>query len=102
RSLHRPDVHSFPHDARPISSEVRRCLTSELMEISGRYPFDPDGRHPLEVIIFLRSDLAEPLYPARSEFIYGEWLRHEYEAGEGRSEEHTSELQSREKLVCRL
>lgn len=67
----------------PMTSEVRRYLTSELMEISGRYPFDPDGRHPLEVIVFLCSDLAEPLYPARSEFIYGEWLRREYEADEG-------------------
>lgn len=65
-----------------MTSEDRRCLTCELMEISGRYPSDLDGRHPLEVIVFLRSDLAEPLYPARSEFIYGEWLRHEYEAGE--------------------
>ena len=79
----RSDVDLLVVIDQPMTSEVRRCLTSELMEISGRYPFDPDGRHPLEVIIFLRSDLAEPLYPARSEFIYGEWLRHEYEAGEG-------------------
>lgn len=66
---------------KPMTPETRRCLTSELMEISGRYPSDPDGRHPLEVIVFLRSTLAEPLYPARCEFIYGEWLRHEFEAG---------------------
>ena len=66
----------------PMTSKVRRCLASELMEISGRYPFNPEGRRPLEVIVFLRSALTEPIYPARSEFIYGEWLRHEYEAGE--------------------
>lgn len=30
----------------------------------------------------MRSDLTEPRYPARCEFIYGEWLRHEYEASE--------------------
>ncbi|HRQ06078.1 MAG TPA: aminoglycoside adenylyltransferase family protein [Nitrosomonas halophila] len=78
----RSDVDFLVVIDQPMTSEDRRCLTCELMEISGRYPFDPDGRHPLEVIVFLRSDLAEPLYPARSEFIYGEWLRHEYEAGE--------------------
>lgn len=77
----RSDVDLLVVIDQPMTSEDRRCLTGELMEISGRYPFDPDGRHPLEVIVFLRSDLAEPLYPARSEFIYGEWLRHEYEAG---------------------
>ncbi len=75
-----------------MASETRKCLASELMEVSGRYPFDPDGRLPLEVIIFLRSDLAEPLYPARSEFIYGEWLRQNYEAGEGSEPARDPEL----------
>lgn len=77
----RSDVDLLVIIDRPMTSEARSSLTAELMEISGRYPLDPDGRHPLEVIVFLCSDLAEPLYPARSEFIYGEWLRHEYEAG---------------------
>lgn len=66
----------------PMSLAVRECLAADLMMISGRYPSDPDGRRPLELIIFLRADLAASLYPARSEFIYGEWLRHEYEAGD--------------------
>ncbi|PHM49536.1 aminoglycoside adenylyltransferase family protein [Xenorhabdus miraniensis] len=66
----------------PMTSEVRKCLTADLMKISGRYPSDPDGRRPVELIVFLHADLAASLYPARSEFIYGEWLRHEYEMGE--------------------
>ena len=66
----------------PMTSEVRECLAADLMMISGRYPSDPDGRRPLELIVFLRADLTASLYPARSEFIYGEWLRHEYEMGE--------------------
>jgi predicted nucleotidyltransferase len=65
----------------PMTTEIRQALVADLMMISGRYPFDPDGRRPLEVIIFLRADLTASLYPAKSEFIYGEWLRHEYEAG---------------------
>lgn len=78
----RSDVDVLAIIDEPMTSEVRRRLTSELMNVSGRYPFDPDGRRPLELIIFLRSDLLEPPYPARSEFIYGEWLRRQYEAGE--------------------
>ncbi|KMJ45793.1 adenylyltransferase [Xenorhabdus khoisanae] len=66
----------------PMTSEVRECLAADLMRISGRHPSDPDGRRPVELIVFLRADLAASLYPARSEFIYGEWLRHEYEMGE--------------------
>lgn len=66
---------------RPLTPEVRRDLTTDLMAVSGRYPSDPQGRRPLEVMVFLRSDLDALPYPAHSEFIYGEWLRQEYEAG---------------------
>lgn len=66
----------------PITSGVRKSLAADLMTISGRYPSDPKGRRPVELIVFLRSDLTASLYPTRSEFIYGEWLRHEYEMGE--------------------
>ena len=66
----------------PMTSEVRECLAADLMEISGRYPSDPERRRPLELIVFLCADLASSRYPLRSEFIYGEWLRHEYEMGE--------------------
>lgn len=66
---------------RPIAPEVREGLAADLMLISGRYPYDSEGRRPLELIAFLRSDLDPLIYPARSEFIYGEWLRCEYEVG---------------------
>lgn len=65
----------------PIAPETRRHLITELMAISGRYPSDPAERRPLEVLIFLRADLEALPYPARCEFVYGEWLRHDYEAG---------------------
>lgn len=66
---------------RPLTPEVRRRLTTALMTVSGRYPSDPQGRRPLEVMVFLRTDLDALPYPARSELVYGEWLRQEYEAG---------------------
>lgn len=77
----RSDVDLIVVIVQPMTSEVRECLAVELMRISGRYPSDPDGRRPLELIVFLCADLSASLYPARSEFIYGEWLRHEYEVG---------------------
>ncbi len=66
----------------PMTPEVRKCLADDLMKASGRYPSDPEGRRPLEVIIFLHADLNASLYPAKCEFIYGEWLRDQYESGE--------------------
>ncbi|PHM61787.1 aminoglycoside adenylyltransferase family protein [Xenorhabdus ishibashii] len=78
----RSDVDLLVVIDQPMTSEVRKCLAADLMMISGRYPSDPDGRRPVELIVLLHADLAASLYPARSEFIYGEWLRHEYEAGE--------------------
>ncbi|MDX7989114.1 DUF4111 domain-containing protein [Xenorhabdus sp. 12] len=76
----RSDVDLLVVIDRPMTAGERECLAADLMTISGRYPFDPKGRRPLELIVFLRADLATSLYPARSEFMYGEWLRHAYEA----------------------
>jgi streptomycin 3"-adenylyltransferase len=67
---------------RAMTRTDRENLLAALMEVSGRYPVEPGGPHPLEVAVFLRSDLAELAYPARSEFVYGEWLRKAFEAGE--------------------
>ncbi len=52
------------------------------MKISGRHPVDADGRRPLELVVFHNADLETSVYPARGEFIYGEWLRDAFEAGE--------------------
>ncbi len=65
-----------------MTHAVRKRLVAELMGVSGRYPAPPDSPRPLELIIFQRADLAALAYPARSEFVYGEWLRDAFEAGE--------------------
>ncbi|PQQ28320.1 adenylyltransferase [Photorhabdus luminescens] len=78
----RSDVDLLVVIDQPMTSEVREFLAADLMMISGQYPSDTNGRRPVELIVFLHADLAASLYPARSEFIYGEWLRHEYEVGE--------------------
>lgn len=66
----------------PIKDETRKHLVTDLMRISGRYPFDLAGRRPLELIAFTVSQLSMPSYPTRCDFIYGEWLRQGYEKGE--------------------
>ena len=66
----------------PIGAEPRERLVAELMQVSGVYPPPPAGPRPVELIVFLRADLAGSVYPARSEFVYGEWLRAAYEAGD--------------------
>lgn len=65
----------------PTTHAVRASLVSKLMEVSGRHPAKSDGPRPLELIAFLRTDLAASVYPARADFVYGEWLRAEFEAG---------------------
>jgi streptomycin 3"-adenylyltransferase len=65
----------------PTTPEVRECLVAELRKVSGRHPADPNGPRPLELIVFQRADLMRSVYPVRSEFVYGEWLGEEFEAG---------------------
>ncbi|MDK7759296.1 aminoglycoside adenylyltransferase domain-containing protein [Providencia rettgeri] len=65
----------------PITNICREQLVRDLMDISGLYPIDPEGRRPLEVAVFLASELNSLSYPAKCELIYGEWLRTDYEQG---------------------
>ena len=67
--------------SRPLARDVRRDLARALLRISGRHRAG-DGTRPLEVAIFDEENLRAGLYPARIEFIYGEWLRESFEAGD--------------------
>jgi len=66
---------------RPMTAESRQLLATELLRISGRYPPKPGDPRPLEVIVFQQADLSPPAFPARREFLYGEWLREAFETG---------------------
>lgn len=66
----------------PLPDAARKSLAAGLMRVSGRHPAAPEGPRPLELIVFQHADLTPPAYPARSEFIYGEWLRDLFEAGD--------------------
>jgi streptomycin 3"-adenylyltransferase len=68
-------------DRRMTQSE-RAMLSSSLLKLSGRHPSTPGGLRFLEVMVFSRPDLAAGLFPARAEYIFGEWLRDAFEADE--------------------
>lgn len=76
----------------PLTPQARQGLAADLLKRSGHYPFDAAGRRPLEVIVLLQSDLAAAVYPARCEFMYGEWLRHDIESGKALDPVTDSEL----------
>lgn len=78
---------------RALTEEQRDLLLAALLRFSGRHPAPPNGPRCLEVMVFSRHDLCDSRYPARAEFVYGEWLRGAFEAGEKplptRAAEHT-------------
>lgn len=77
----RSDVDLLVIVSKALSAPVRARLSADLMKVSGLYPLDPMGRRPLEVIIVRLADLEQMPYPARAEFVYGEWLRGALEGG---------------------
>lgn len=66
----------------PMTDAMRESLLGSLMQISGRHPANPPGPRSIELMVFLTSHLSSSAYPGRSEFIYGEWLRDAFEAGD--------------------
>lgn len=66
---------------RPMFAEARLRLAASLLRTSGRYPNRPGEQRCLELSVVLKSELAEPSYPGRCEFLYGEWLRADFERG---------------------
>lgn len=77
----RSDVDILAVVDRPTTPEIRRRLVADLLEISGIYPAPPGAARPIELTIVLLSDLQPAPYPARIEFMYGEWLRADFETG---------------------
>src|SRR5690606_42052176 len=82
------DLHSFPTRR---SSDLRTCINSfDIQEGNPVKIF----RHCLQVVMYYNHSFVS--IPKFFENVYNGNFRN------SRSEEHTSELQSRENLVCRL
>jgi predicted nucleotidyltransferase len=65
---------------RRTTAQQRRELVERLMSISGSKARPP--ARPVELTIVVQADVRPWRYPPRSEFLYGEWLRNGYEAGD--------------------
>ncbi|WP_018183437.1 aminoglycoside nucleotidyltransferase ANT9 [Kaistia granuli] len=65
----------------PMTAAQSRSLLSTLLQISGPHPAPPGGPRCIEVMVFQSPELVAPDFPARAEFMYGEWLRQAFEAG---------------------
>lgn len=66
----------------PLNTEERSRLLAAVMQLSGRHPAQNSDARCLEVMIFTQADLAANAFPARADFVYGEWLRDSFEAGD--------------------
>lgn len=64
-----------------LTELTRRKLTDRLMLISGKIG-NTDSVRPLEVTVINYGDVVPWRYPPKGEFIYGEWLRDEFEKGQ--------------------
>ena len=62
------------------SFEQRRALVSRLMSVSGAVGHT-QGRRPLELTVITVSEAVPWRFPPKAEFVYGEWLREDFEAG---------------------
>ena len=74
------DVDVLAVASRPMTRAAGIRLRDTMLQISG-YPRG-GGLRPIELIVFTSDGLAAAPYPARCEFLYGEWLRGSFEAGE--------------------
>lgn len=64
-----------------LSEAGRKGLAGRLLRISGKIG-NPGRVRSLEVTIVNLGDIVPWQYPPRKEFIYGEWLRAEFERGD--------------------
>lgn len=62
----------------PMSHPQRRALVGELLKASGT---PVGGNRPVELIVVVQDDIRPWRYPPTCDFLYGEWLRGDYERG---------------------
>ena len=58
----------------------RKVLVAQLMHVSGA-PGNAQAIRPVELTVVAVSDVVPWQFPPGAEFVYGEWLREEFEAG---------------------
>jgi streptomycin 3"-adenylyltransferase len=77
----RSDLDVLVLSRRATTLEDKRVLIERLLRISGRG--DPSGdARPIELTIVVDSDTRPWRYPPRLDFLYGDWMRSEFERGD--------------------
>jgi predicted nucleotidyltransferase len=66
---------------RRTTDHERRALVHGLLGISGDRARNGGPVRPVELTVVAQGDVRPWRYPPRSEFLYGEWLRDEFERG---------------------
>jgi streptomycin 3"-adenylyltransferase len=61
---------------RSLTADQRRALLDGLLAVSGR-----DGHRHVELTVVVRSQVRPWRYPPVCDFLYGDWLRDDYERG---------------------
>jgi len=76
----RSDIDVLVVSRRATTGEQKQRLVSRLLGISS--PTDlPGPRRPIELTIVVESEIRPWRYPPRFDFLYGDWLRGAFEAG---------------------
>ncbi len=65
---------------RPTTRDEKRRLVDQLLPISGRSTRQGQWRH-IELNIVVHADIRPWRYPPSFDFVYGDWLRGEFESG---------------------
>jgi streptomycin 3"-adenylyltransferase len=71
------DIDVLTVSARSLDSAQRRVLVSGIMPLSG----SAVAARPVELTVVVQSQVRPWQYPPICDFLYGEWLRDEYESG---------------------
>ncbi|MFF7369725.1 aminoglycoside adenylyltransferase family protein [Streptomyces tricolor] len=71
------DVDVLVVSRRRMDEQERRTLLGGLLRISG----SRNEARPVELTVVVQSEVRPWRYPPTGDFLYGEWLRAEYEAG---------------------
>ncbi|GAT79464.1 hypothetical protein STXM2123_165 [Streptomyces sp. F-3] len=74
------DVDVLVVSRRPMDDRERRALLDGLLNISGSG--SPEPARPVELTVVVQSDVRPWRFPPTGDFLYGEWLRDRFEAGE--------------------
>jgi predicted nucleotidyltransferase len=71
------DVDVLVLAARGMDDQERQALVAGLLMISG----SPVGARPVELTVVVQSEVRPWRFPPTADFLYGEWLRDEFQAG---------------------